>query len=174
MQRRRPHTIQFEALERKLLLSSAAADPAAAVHAAARSAKLFLLNSKPYVFLTSRRSPRDPYGSGYQLELSFGGRKQKIGSMGESDMDEHLVPKLLTGNELPDLGGATMTFSNAKGTVVLSIATSNASSYRFAITSATGKFASAVGGTGSMTIGLNHPKPPHSPQYILTLRSDRP
>ena len=67
-----------------------------------------------------------------------------------------------------------MTLSNTKGTVVLTIATSSTATYHFTITSASGKFAAAVGGTGSMTIGLNHPKPPFTPQFILTLRSDRP
>src|SRR5262245_43315246 len=108
MPRCRRHSVQFETLEGKLLLSIAAVDPSPAVHVAAKPAKSFLLDTRPsvYVFLTSRRLPRNPYDSGYQLRLDFAGRKQKIGSMGKVDMVEQLVPKILTGNELPDLGGS--------------------------------------------------------------------
>jgi hypothetical protein len=175
MPRRRRHCLEFETLEGKVLLSTGAVDRAAAVHVAAKPVKSFVLNTKPYVyvFLTSRRLPRNPSSGGYQIQLSFAGRKQLVASMGKVDMIEQLVPKLLTANELPDLGGATMTFSNAKGAVVLNLATSNTTTYRFSIVSATGKFAGTVGGTGSITIRLNHPKPPFTPQLILIVRSDR-
>jgi hypothetical protein len=172
MQQRRRYPIQFEALEAKVLLSTTAVDPAAAAHVAVKPAKAFVLDTKPYVyvFVTARHLRDNSY---FQARLDFGHRKQPVGSIGKADMLAQLVGEIRRANELPDLGGATMTFSNAKGTVVLSVATSNTTTYRFSIVSATGKFASAVGGTGSMTIGLNHRRPPSTPQYILTLRSNR-
>jgi hypothetical protein len=79
-----------------------------------------------------------------------------------------------------DLSGSTVTLEQVKkagkqltpipssGTMVLSIASSTTNTYRFTITSATGKFAQALDGTGTVTYTI-----PKKALPTLQFRSDR-
>jgi hypothetical protein len=89
----------------------------------------------------------------------------------------HIIPQ---GNA-PNLGGATITLDQVKksgkhllpiqsgGMLVLSVSSSASSTYRFTVSSATGKFAAAAGGNG--TVSFVVPKNPRVLPY-LRLRSD--
>jgi hypothetical protein len=83
--------------------------------------------------------------------------------------------------DAPNLGGSTVTLEQVKksgkrlspipssGTMLLSVSSSTTNTYRFTVITATGKFAAAVGGTG--TVAFVVPKNAHKLPF-LQLHSD--
>jgi hypothetical protein len=145
MSRTARRTLGFDSLEGKVLLSTGLADPAAAVHVA--KTKRFLLNGTVYGL---------PFGSVQQGELlvstfSLAGNAQSMGNVGGS---LKLAHPTITQGKLPDLSNATITLSNSKGSVQLTMAASPSRRYIFVVTGGTGSYASASG-SGTAIISFN-------------------
>jgi hypothetical protein len=135
-------TPQFDSLEDKVLLSTGMADPAATVKRDA--VKRFLLNGALYGIPSGTTGPE-----GYSVStFSVGGRTASMGNVsGSFNLADTFVPI----GKRPDLGNASLTLTNLKGSVQLAIAPSKTNLYHFTITSGTNHYAAATG-SGKLTI----------------------
>jgi hypothetical protein len=135
-------SLQFDSLEGKILLSTGIADPAATVKRDV--IKRFLLNGALYGIPTGSTGPE-----GYNVSsFSVGGHTASMGNVnGSFNLANTFVPI----GTRPDLGNASLTLTNGKGSVQLAIAPSKTKLYHFTIISGTNHYAAATG-SGTLTI----------------------
>ncbi len=135
-------TLQFDSLEGKVLLSTGMADPAATVKRDV--VKRLNLDGDLYGIPTGSTGPE-----GYNVAtFAVGGTAAAMGKVsGSFDLANAFIPI----GKRPNLGGASLTLTNLKGSVQLAIAPSKTSLYHFTITSGTDHYA---GATGSGTLSI--------------------
>jgi hypothetical protein len=135
-------TLQFDSLEDKILLSTGMADPAATVKRDA--VKRILLNGALYGIPTGSTGPE-----GFSVStFSVGGHTASMGNVsGSFNLADPVVPL----GKRPNLGNASLTLTNRKGSVHLTIAPSKTNLYHFTITSGTDHYATAIG-SGTLSI----------------------
>jgi hypothetical protein len=158
-------TLAFDAMEGRVLLSSGlrhpatAAHPAAVVHRAQAQLSHVLLNGTLAGI---------PFGTVSQdgIKVSSFTLKGKVQSMGKVVASLGLTDTLISPGKEPDLSNATLTLSNARGSVQIKTAASPSNRYIFIVTSGTGAYASAYG-SGTATISFNQ----RMHEYQITLRS---
>jgi hypothetical protein len=131
-------------LEGKVLLSTGIRDPARVVHRATASG----LSLKGV--LTGTLSPA---GSPSGVPVTTFAVKGNAGSMG-SVRGTFALTKALAPGRQPNLSNATLTLSNWKGRVQLTIGRSLNQYYNYVITSGNGHFATASG-SGLITLHFN-------------------
>jgi hypothetical protein len=146
MLKTRRRTPQFDFLEDKFLLSTGVADPTATVKRDA--VKRFLLNGALYGIPTGSTGPE-----GYNVSsFSVGGHTASMGNVsGAFNLANTFVPI----GKRPNLGNASLTLTNLKGSVQLRIAPSKTKLYHFTITAGTNHYAAAPG-SGTLTISPTH------------------
>jgi hypothetical protein len=151
-------TLHFDCLERKVLLSTAMADPALSVHRAV--AKRFVLNGALYGLPTGSAGP-----DGYTVaSFAVAGH---LGSMGRVQGTFLLNDKFVPIGKLPDLSKSLLIVTNRKGSLLLSIQPSETHRYHFQIVAVTRSYASASG-SGTVTISPQR----GSIDLVLEFRSD--
>lgn len=135
-------TLQFDSLEGKVLLSTGMADPAATVKRDV--VKPFLLTGTLYGIPSGTTGPE-----GYNVStFTVVGHTAAMGNVsGSFNLADTFVPI----GKRPDLGNASLTMTNRKGSVQLAIAPSKTDLYHFKITSGTNHYADATG-SGTLTI----------------------
>ncbi|MGP0065891.1 MAG: hypothetical protein ACLQGP_20090 [Isosphaeraceae bacterium] len=150
-------TLVFDSLEGKLLLSTGMADPAATVHKA--EFKRFLLNGTLQGI---------PFGSIQQngIEVSSFPLVGTAKSMGKVEGSLDLADPLIAPGKKPELSNATLTLSNARGSVQLKMAASPSTRYIFVVTSGSGVYTSAFG-SGTAIISYS----PRMHEYLIALHS---
>jgi hypothetical protein len=135
-------TLQFDCLEGKILLSTGMADPAATVRRDV--VKRLLIDGALYGIPNGTTGPE-----GYTVStFSVVGHTASMGNVsGSFNLADSFVPV----GKLPNLGNASLTLTNHKGSVQLTIAPSKTKLYHFKITSGTDHNAGATG-SGTLTI----------------------
>jgi hypothetical protein len=135
-------TPQFDCLEGKILLSTGMADPAVTVKREA--IKRFPLNGDLYGIPTGSTGPE-----GYTVStFPIGGHTAAMGNVsGSFNLANTFVPI----GKRPNLGNASLTLTNGKGSVQLTIAPSKTNVYHFTIRSGANHYAAATG-SGTLTI----------------------
>jgi hypothetical protein len=135
-------TLQFDCLEGKVLLSTGMADPAATVRRDV--VKRLLLDGALYGIPSGTTGPE-----GYTVStFSVVGHTASTGKVsGSFNLADSFVPI----GKLPNLGDASLTLTDLKGSVQLTIAPSKTDLYRFTITSGTNHYADATG-SGTLMI----------------------
>jgi hypothetical protein len=165
MSRTTRRILAFDAMEGKVLLSSglghpaAVAQPAAAVHRAQAQLSHVLLNG------TLAGIPFGTVSQGGVTVSSFT-LKGKAQSMGKVTASLGLTDTLISPGKEPNLSNATLTLSNARGSVQIKMASSPSNRHIFIVTSGTGTYASAYG-SGTAVISFNQ----RMHEYQITLRS---
>jgi hypothetical protein len=165
MSRTTRRTLAFDAMEGRVLLSSgmghpgAVAHPAAVVHRAKAQVSHVVLNGTLMGI---------PFGTVNQdgIKVSSFALKGKTSSMGKVKASLVLTDTLIAPGKQPDLSNATLTLSNARGSVQLKTAASPSTRYVFIVTSGTGTYASAYG-SGAAVISYNR----RMHEYQIALRS---
>jgi hypothetical protein len=165
MSRTTRRTLAFDAMEGRVLLSAgmghpaAAAHPAAIVHRAKAQVRNVLLNGTLAGI---------PFGTASQdgITVSAFTLKGKTQTMGRVTASLGLTDTLIAPGKQPDLSNATLTLSNARGSVQIKTAASPSSRYIFIVTSGTGAYASAYG-SGTAVISYNG----RMHEYQVALRS---
>jgi hypothetical protein len=147
MSRTTRRTPTFDAMEGRVLLSSGLGDPAAQVHRSEVSAGHFKLNG------TLVGIPYGRVGQDGIVVTAFplSGRTK---SMGRVTGSLSLTDTIIEPGRQPDLGNATLTLTNAKGTVQIKAATSPSNRHVFIVTYGSGAYAS-VYGSGTAVITFN-------------------
>jgi hypothetical protein len=147
----------FESLEGKLLLSTGMADPAWMVHRA--KVQRFLLNGtlKGIPFGTIKQT-------GIEVTSFFVTGSPR--SMGKVSGSLDLANPLIAPGKMPNLSNATLSLSNARGSVQLKMAASPSNRHIFVVTSGSGNFASVVG-SGTAVVSYNR----RMHEYLVTLHS---
>ncbi len=153
------HSLQFESLEDKVLLSTAMADPAATVHRSA--AKPFVLNG------SVQGLPTGSFGS-KGLEVTSFLVSGQLGSMGKVTGSLLLSNKLVARGELPDLADSLLVVTNKKGSLLLEITPSTLHRYSFQIIGVTTNYTS-VSGSGFLTLAPS----PTTFNLVMTFHSTR-
>ncbi len=154
---RRTRRPAFESLEGKILLSTGMADPALAVHRA--KVQRFSLNGtlKGIPFGTIQQA-------GIFVTAFFVTGSPR--SMGKVSGSLNLADPLLSPGKMPNLSNATLTMSNARGSVQLRMAASPSRRYVFVVTSGSGGFESAFG-SGTAVVSYNR----RMHEYLVALHS---
>ena len=150
-------TPAFDSLEGKILLSTGMADPAATVHRT--TVNHFLLNGTLKGI---------PYGSIQQggIAVSSFSLTGSARSMGKVNGSLGLTDPLIAPGRKPDLSNATLTLSNSRGSVQLTMAASPSNRYIFVLTSGSGSYATEFG-SGTAIISYN----PRMHVYLVNLHS---
>jgi hypothetical protein len=149
--------LAFDSLEGKILLSTGMADPATTVHMA-----------KVKHFLLTGTLKGIPYGSIQQdgIQVSSFSLTGTAQSMGKVNGSLGLADPIIAPGKKPDLSNATLTLSNARGSVQLKMAASPSTRYIFVLTSGSGSYASAFG-SGTAVISYS----PRMHEYLVKLHS---
>jgi len=135
-------SLQFDSLEGKVLLSTAIADPATAVHRSV--AQPFVLNG------SVQGLPAGSFGS-QGLEVTSFLVSGHLGSMGKVTGSFLLSNKLIARGKLPDLADSLLILTNKKGSLLLGIKPSTTHRYSFQIIGVTTNYTS-VSGSGFLTV----------------------
>jgi hypothetical protein len=165
MSRTTRRTLAFDAMEGRVLLSSGmghhnvAAQPAAVVHRAKSQVRNVLLNGTVMGI---------PFGTVNQdgITVSSFTLKGTAQSLGKVTASLGLTDTLIAPGKQPDLSNATLTLTNARGSVQIKTAASPSTRYIFIVTSGTGAYASAYG-SGTAIISYNG----RLHEYQVALRS---
>ena len=133
------------------------ADPAATVHRV--QVKHFLVNGTLKGI---------PYGSIQQngIEVASFSLTGTAKSMGKVNGSLDLADPLIAAGKKPNLSNATLTLSNSRGSVQLTMAASPSNRYIFVLTSGSGMYASEYG-SGTAIIAYS----PRMHDYLIALRS---
>jgi hypothetical protein len=165
MSRTTRRTLSFDAMEGRVLLSSGMGHPAAVVHRAAA-----VHPAKPQVshILLNGTLVGIPFGTVGQdgIVVTSFPLKGKTLSMGRVTASLALNDTVIAPGKQPDLSNATLTLSNARGSVQIKTAASPSTRYIFIVTSGTGAYASAYG-SGTAIISYNR----RMHEYQIALRS---
>jgi hypothetical protein len=159
MSRTTRRTLTFDAMEGRVLLSTGMADPAAAVHRDKAQISHVMLNG------TLVGIPFGTVGPSGITVTSFN-LTGKAKSMGKVSASLALNDTLIAPGGPPKLSNATLTLSNAKGSVQIKMAASPSNRYVFIVTAGSGNFASAYG-SGTAVISYKQ----HKHEYQITLHS---
>ncbi len=156
---RRTRTPTFDAMEGRVLLSSGMKDPAAQVLRAEFSVGHFKLNG------TLAGIPFGAIGPDGIVVSSFplSGRTKSMGRVTGSLL---LTDPIIAPGKQPDLSNATLTLSNARGSVQIKTAGSPSNRHVFIVTAGSGAYAS-VYGSGTAIITYNR----RMHEYQVALRS---
>jgi hypothetical protein len=165
MSRTTRRTPTFDAMEGRVLLSSGRRDPAAQVHRAmvahrSRTSKgHFMLNGALVGIPLGTVDQEGIVVSAFPLA----GRVQSMGKVTGSLL---LTDPVISPGRQPDLSNATLTLTNARGSVQIKTASSPSNRHVFIVTYGSGAYASAFGsGTAIITYnGRMH-------EYEIALRS---
>ncbi len=152
-------SLQFDSLEGKVLLSTAMADPAVAVHHSA--AKPFVLNG------SVQGLPAGSFGS-QGLEVTSFPLSGHLGSMGKVTGSFLLSDKIVGRGKLPDLSNSLLVVTDQKGSLLLGIKPSTTHRYSFQIIAVTTNYTS-VSGSGFLTVSPS----PTTFNLVITLHSAR-
>ncbi len=152
-------TPTFDAMEGRVLLSSGMRDPAAQVHRSLASTGRFKLNGALVGIPFGTVSQDGIVVSAFPLS----GRAESMGKVTGSLV---LTDNIITPGRQPDLGNATLTLSNARGSVQIKTAVSPSNRHVFIVTYGSGAYAS-VYGSGTAIITYNR----RMHEYEITLRS---
>jgi len=136
--------LQFDSLEGKVLLSTATADPATAVHVHQSAAKRFLLNGSVQGLPTGSFRSKGLAVTSFEV-------LGHLGSMGKVSGFFLLSEKVVPRGELPDLSDSLLILTNQRGSLLLGIKPSTTNRYSFQIIGATTHYTS-VSGSGFLTI----------------------
>ena len=158
MARTRRHSLQFDSLEGKVLLSTGMADPAAVVHQAEGTS-----------FPSERQDCRIPSGSavpnGYIVSsFPINGH---LASMGNVHGAFFLKYSFIPIRKLPDLSKSSLLLVNQYGSVNIALNATGSHHYKFTIMSGSGAYTFASGG-GKLTISATH----NSPYYTIKMQSN--
>lgn len=145
MARTRQHSLQFDFLEGKVLLSSGIADPAAMVHQ--QQVHQFHLNGIFYGLPSGTSGPDGYVVSSFPID-------GHAASMGNVHGAFFLSRTFVRVGKLPDLSKATLTLANQKGSVNIALNASGSHHYKFTVMSGTGMYTFASG-TGKLTISAS-------------------
>jgi hypothetical protein len=137
----------FDAMEGRVLLSSGPRDPAAQVHRSEVSAAHFKLNGTLVGIPFGTVGPDGIVVSSFPLSGRVKSMKRVTGSLSLTD-------RLISPGRQPDLSNATLTLSNARGTVQIKTAESPSNRHVFIVTAGSGAYASAYG-SGTAVITYN-------------------
>jgi hypothetical protein len=159
MSRTTRRTPTFDAMEGRVLLSSGMRDPAAHVHRAEFNVGHFKLNGTLVGI---------PYGTIGQdgIVVSAFPLSGRAKSMGKVTGSLSLTDPIIAPGRQPDLSNATLTLSNARGTVQIKTAESPSNRHVFIVTYGSGAYAS-VYGSGTAIITYNR----RMHEYQIALRS---
>jgi hypothetical protein len=153
MSRTTRRTLTFDAIEGRILLSAGLGHPAAVAHPAAHVERA-KVKTGPVVL--NGKLMGIPFGTVSQAGITvstfnLGG---KVQSMGKVAASLALTDKLIAPGKQPDLGNATLTLANGRGSVQVKTASSPSNRYIFIVTGGTGAYASGYG-SGTAVISYN-------------------
>lgn len=157
MSRTTRRTPAFDAIEGRVLLSSGMADPAASAHLARAEVDRFSLSG------TLRGIPFGTIGP-EGINVSSFAVSGKAKSMGKVNGSLALSDTIIAPGKKPNLSNATLSLSNAWGSVQLKMAASPSNRYVFVLTSGSGTYATAYG-SGTAVISYNQRM--HEYQVVL-------
>jgi hypothetical protein len=159
MSRTTGRTPTFEEMEGRVLLSSGLRDSAAQVHRSRISTGHFMLNGALVGI------PVGTVGQDGIVVTAFplAGRVRSMGRVTGSLL---LTDTLIVPGKQPDLNNATLTLSNARGSVQIKTASSPSNRHVFIVTYGSGAYASAYG-SGAAVITYNQ----RMHEYEIALRS---
>jgi hypothetical protein len=149
----------FEAMEGRVLLSSGMRDPAAQVHRSRASTGHFMLNGALVGIPYGRVGQDGIVVSAFPLS----GRAKSMGKVTGSLI---LTDPIIAPGRQPDLSNATLTLTNARGSVQIKTAASPSNRHVFVVTYGSGAYAS-VYGSGTATITYNR----RMHEYKIALKS---
>ena len=152
-------TLAFDSLEGKVLLSSGMADPAASVYRA--QIRNLLLNG------TLQGIPFGAIEQDGILVSSFSltGTTKALGKVSGS---LNLADPIISPGKEPELSNATLSLSNSRGSVQLTMAASPSNRYIFVVTGGSGNYSQGFG-SGTAVISYN----PRWHEYQISLHSSR-
>jgi hypothetical protein len=159
MSRTTRRTPTFDAMEGRVLLSSGLRDPAAHVHRSLASHGHFMLNGAVVGI------PFGTVGRGGIVVSAFPMAGQAK-SMGNVTGSLQLADNVIAPGRQPNLNNATLTLSNARGSVQIRMASSPSNRHVFVVTYGSGAYAS-VFGSGTVIITYKH----RFHEYQIALRS---
>jgi hypothetical protein len=159
MPRTTRRTPTFDAMEGRVLLSSGLKDPAGHVHRSLARTVHFTLNGALVGI---------PFGSVGQdgIVVSAFPMAGTAKSMGKVTGSLDLADNVIKPGRQPNLDNATLTLSNARGSVQIRMAASPSNRHVFVVTYGSGAYASAFG-SGTVIITYKH----RYHEYQLALRS---
>ena len=158
MARTRRHSLQFDSLEGKVLLSTGMADPAAVVHQ--QKAQRFLLNGKISVLPSGSAVPNGYIVSSFPIN-------GHLASMGNVHGAFFLKYSFIPIRKLPDLSKSSLLLVNQYGSVNIALNATGSHHYKFTIMSGSGAYTFASGG-GKLIISATH----DSPYYTIKMQSN--
>lgn len=147
MSRTTRRTPTFDAMEGRVLLSSGLRDPVAQVHRAEASINHFKLNGTLLGIPFGSVGPQGIVVSSFPVS----GRPK---SMGKVTGSLSLTDTVIAPGKQPDLSNATLTLSNARGSVQIKMAASPSNRHVFVVTAGSGAYA-PVYGSGTAIISYN-------------------
>lgn len=165
MPRATRHTPTFDAMEGRVLLSSGMKDPAAHVHRAMAAHRSragtghFMLNGAVMGL------PFGTVGQGGIVVSAFP-MAGRVKSMKKVTASLRLIDNVISPGTFPNLNNATLTLSNARGSVQIEMASSPSNRHVFVLTHGSGAYASVY---GSGTAIITFYRPLH--EYRIALRS---
>jgi hypothetical protein len=157
MARTRRHTLEFDSLEGKVLLSTAMADPAAAVYK--QKTNQFHLGGKISGIPSGAAVPNGLMISSFPLSGN-------VASMGNVDGAFFLKYRFVQFRKLPDLSKSSLALFNQKGRVDIALNATGSHHYKFKIMSGSGAYAFASG-KGTLTVSGSH----DSPYFTIKMQS---
>jgi hypothetical protein len=153
----RQHTLAFDSLEGKVLLSAGMADPAATVFK--QKATHFHLNGKLEGIPSGTAVPNGFMVSSFPLTGN-------VGSMGNVEGTFILKYRFIQFRKLPDLSKSVLVLANQKGRVNISLNATGSHQYKFTIMSGSGEYTFASG-KGNLTVSGS----PKSPEFTIKIHS---
>ena len=157
MAKTRRHTLGFDSLEGKVLLSAGMADPAATVFR--QKATHFHLNGKLEGIPSGTAVPNGFMVSSFRLNGN-------VPSMGTVEGTFYLKYKFIQFGKLPDLSKSVLVLDNQKGAVNISLNATGSHHYKFAIISGSGVYTFASG-KGNLTVSGSR----KSPEFTIKIQS---
>lgn len=153
MSRPTRRTPTFEAMEGRLLLSSV---PGHRAEVDRRAATVRRAEDQLTRVVLTGTLMGIPFGTAGQngITVSSFPMKGKTQTMGKVSASIALTDAIIAPGKQPDLSNATLTLSNARGSVELKTAASPSTRYIFIVTGGTGPYASAYG-SGTAVISYN-------------------
>jgi hypothetical protein len=149
MARTRRHTLEFDSLEGKVLLSTVMADPAATVYK--QKTTHFHLDGKLSGIPSGAAVPNGLMVSSFPLSGN-------VASMGNVDGAFFLKYRFIQFRKLPDLSKSNLVLANQNGRVNISLNAAASHHYKFKIMSGSGAYALATG-KGTLTVSGSHDSP---------------
>jgi hypothetical protein len=165
MSRTTRRTPTFDAMEGRVLLASGMSDPAAQVH---RAMAVHRPQTATGHFMLNGALVGIPFGRVGQdgIVVSSFPLSGRVQSMGKVTGSLLLTDPIIAPGKQPDLSNATLTLSNARGSVQLKTAASPSNRHVFIVTAGSGAYA-AVYGSGTAIITYNQ----RMHEYQIALRS---